>query len=220
MIFVKQGQPVAKIEKRLVRVGLVQGTAAHVIHSRLAAVPNLVAPIPEPPAEVYFFHVGEKIPIEAPHSVKRRRPDEQASPRGPEHRAVVVVLALVGFEGLKQAPPAERIPQVIEVPPGGTGVFKLGTLMMIEQFGLAGGDARMPIKQSQRSLQPVGRHFHVGVQNDVVGSLHLGQGLVVTRRKATVTTQFDDPNLRKFRTQTSQRIVGRAVVGHVHRRPG
>ena len=62
--------------------------------------------------------------------------------------------------------------------------------------------------------EPAFGHLHIGVEEEIVGSINLAQGLVVARRETVVLRQGQALHFGKFRLEHFEGTVGRTVVGH------
>ena len=184
------------------------------VHGATTVVPHLVAGILEAPAEVDFLHVRKKGGLQAAQSLPGRAAHQQAGPAGPGHRARVVVLALVAFEGVEEATTAEGVGQAVEVAAAGPRVFEVSGVGVGQDFGLHGGNARAGFQQGAQRAQPAERDFHVGIQQDKKVAINLLQRLVVAFAEAEIALQQQKLHGGKVAGQQLHRVVGRSIVGH------
>ena len=167
-----------------------------------------------PPAEIDLLHVGEEIAVEPSQRAKHVGSDGHAGARCPEHLARIVVLSLVGLDRIEYAAATERIAQKIDEPAGRTGILELVRLAERADFRRHGGDRPVAVERADQRIEPPLGHFDIGIEQYEILGVQPGERPVVSLRIAVVAVEPQQFDLRITTLEETDRIVGRAVVGH------
>ena len=143
------------------------------INLGLRAVHHLVVVILYTPTEVDFFHVGEKCVVQATEFMVNIRSYEHAGSGSPEHFLDVVVLSVVSLQMLEHSAATERIAVFVDETASCTSIFKLFLVMIGEYLGLASRYAAVAVHQLDNRLNPMRRHFDVGVEQTIIFCFNL-----------------------------------------------
>ena len=173
---------------------------------------------PQSPAEVDLLIMGEKAGIQSSHLPVILRPYHQGCPRCPEHIRSIIILTIVGFHGLKDTASAERITETVQESPTRPCVLKTVFIENGKQLRLTGRHVLMTVEELDHRRQPVVRHLDIRIQQQIILRVDLFEGLVIPLGKTPVLLQQNQLHLREMLTEQLQRIVGRSIVSHIHRR--
>src|SRR5690606_17123699 len=88
------------------------------------------------PGQIYLFHVGKKIIVEATYGLPAWALDKQRCPRCPEYLTRIVILAIILFHAMQYPSAAERETIPVYIATCSTGVFKLAAPKDRPDFGL------------------------------------------------------------------------------------
>ena len=165
----------------------------------------------ESPAEVNLLIMGKETTVESSLLPVVSRTDHQTGSRGPQHLGTHIILSVVIFHRVKDASPAERITKFVDEATAGPCILKGILVCHRQQFRLTGCHLRMIVHELNEWCQPVMSHFHITVQQHVIGSLHLLQCLVIPFGKTPVLLQLDDLHLGEMLFQERHRLIRRGI---------
>src|SRR5688572_6335578 len=89
-----------------------------------AAIHNFKILAVQFPAKVDFFHMREKVFVKSVQRLKEPRSDNHTSAGGPKYFPLIIVLAVVFLDVIKNATSAEWITQGVDVATGRARVLK------------------------------------------------------------------------------------------------
>src|SRR4051812_1942623 len=116
------------------------------VHHGLAGITDAPTHAPQSPAQVDLLHMREQGIIEAPGRAESLTTQHEAGTRGPEHIAIIIVLAVVVLSDLKDAAPAERVAIAVDEASSGTRMFETTGSRVAQYLGLARGHVRVPFQ--------------------------------------------------------------------------
>ena len=97
---------------------------------------------------------------------------------------------------------------------GCSGIFKLLFLPLASDLRLTGGYLRMSIQIGDHRIEPMFRHFNIGVQKYHIFRFDLLQSQIISIRKAMILIEHNDSDSRKFFPEHLHRSIRRAIVGY------
>ena len=121
---------------------------------------------------------------------------------------------MVLLHRVEDASPAERVAEAVDVATTSSRILEGSFSHLGEDLRLAGCHLGPCVHLLDERGEPVGRHLHVGVEQDIVGAVHLHQRFVVSFGKAVVAVQLDDSHFGEVGPHPLHRIVGGSIVGH------
>ena len=124
---------------------------------------------------------------------------------------------MVIFHTVKESAPTERVAVFIDEATAGTCILKGLLVGHRQQFRLTGRHLLMTVHEADERFQPMGCHLHVAVQDNVIGSFHLFQSLVIAVGKAPVLLQLNQSHLRIVFLEKGNRLICRGIIGYIHR---
>ena len=142
-ILMEHQQVIAEIKVCLARIFRRQRPSAKMIHFGRRNHGYLLSKQQYTPAQIDFFHVGEKRRIKSTGLHIHRRTHHQARSRGPEHLCRSIVLPTVRLALSEYAPSAVRIAVTVEETAACSGILKSARITLRQYFGLAGSRVRI-----------------------------------------------------------------------------
>src|SRR5690606_40448840 len=95
-------------------------------------------------------------------------PHYKTTARSPKNFAGIVILPGILFKCRKYAAAAEKVAPFIHEATCGSGIFKIRSVAIVPDFGLAGSHVRIGLHSRMKRLKPVVGYFKVGTKQDVV----------------------------------------------------
>src|SRR6478736_8548502 len=102
-----EAQSIPEVQICFFGIRSIQGSATHMVDCTLTLIINLMACTVEFPTQVNLFHMGKEIFIKAIHLFIERTANDKASTGSPKDRPCIIVLAVVFFNLIENAPPAK-----------------------------------------------------------------------------------------------------------------
>ena len=206
--FIQHRQVVAEVQEGLHRVTLRQRAATYVVHVTIWNADDTATTNAQSPAHINLFVMGKEPGIESVYSPVIGAADEERGACGPQDIGYVVVLSVVGLDGVEDSTTTEGIAKAVEIATAGTGILKAVLIKDGEQLGLTGSHIGMGIQVLDHRGEPMVGNLDIGVEQQVVLGLDLCQSPVVTLGKAPVLIQHNQLYLGVMLLQERQRIVG------------
>jgi len=185
-VFVQQEEIVAEIQVGFSPGDLWKGASANVEYGGEWAIHDFISIVLEAPAKINLLHVGKEIVIQPAHFMKNIGLYKHACAGCPKYFTDFVILTMILFNGLENSSTAKGIAVFINEPTGSSGVFKFFRFVERPDFWLAGGDHLILLHQFNNRGNPVFSDLNIRIQQDVVVSIYLPEGKIISPGKAFV----------------------------------
>src|SRR5690606_9916857 len=178
------------------------------VNYRLGAPPDRVTSLLQTPAQVYCLNVSKKVCVKPSGMLPMLLFDEKRRPTGPKDIAGMIVLAIVFFQYMQHATPAEWKAVTIDKPSGRAGMLKMVTVIIRSYLWLGNCHIGITFQHFNYRSNPIGWHFYVLVKHHKVIGFYRLQYLVVSPGKSEVKIVLYDADGRVDGTDKFNRVVG------------
>jgi hypothetical protein len=118
----------------------------------------------QPPAQIDLFEVHKVIEVEGAHLGYGVAAQEHSRATGPEQSDGCVILAFVQLDGVEYPPPAEGVPEAVDISARTAAVVEETFPGGRQQLGLTGADALVGVTGRHQRWQPARRDARVVVE--------------------------------------------------------